>query len=131
MSIRDDLYHVRESVKDLISMEITLNFFNYNLKSIPISERVQKTPEKILEKNSIERIELEIRLENQKNNVIKLMNEVEKKLEILKPKERAIIRLYFFTDKTWEEVAEEFGYTSVHVKNISKDGIEKLLKAYV
>lgn len=107
-------------------MQSTLEYLSFDIQSIPISEKIQSSPANILEKRMIEKIDLQQQLELKQKNILKMMNKCEKELEILNPKERAIIRLYFFTNKTWEEVAGEFGYTERHVKKISKSGLCKL-----
>lgn len=54
------------------------------------------------------------------------MLEIEAAIEPLEPTERTLIRLHYFQDLTWEEVAVEMGYCWRHVHRLHGRALEKL-----
>lgn len=54
------------------------------------------------------------------------MLEIEQAIEPLEPTERTLIRLHYFQDLTWEEVAVEMGYCWRHVHRLHGRSLEKL-----
>lgn len=54
------------------------------------------------------------------------MLEIEQAIEPLEPTERTLIRLHYFQDLTWEEVAVEMGYCWRHVHRLHGRALEKL-----
>lgn len=51
---------------------------------------------------------------------------IEAALKILKPNERAVIRLYYFDCNTWEQTAEQLHYSYQHVHRLHGSALQKL-----
>lgn len=55
--------------------------------------------------------------------------EIEQAIEVLEPRERTLIRLYYITGLTWEEVCIEMSYAWRQVHRIHAKALEKLKTA--
>ena len=51
---------------------------------------------------------------------------IEAALKMLKPNERAVIRLYYFDCNTWEKTAERLHYSYQHVHRLHASALQKL-----
>ena len=54
--------------------------------------------------------------------------EIEKGIDVLEPRERTLIRLYYFDGLVWEEVCVEMSYSWRQVHRFHKQALEKLRK---
>lgn len=54
------------------------------------------------------------------------MESIERAIEWLEPRERTLLRLYYISGLTWEQVAEEMNYSWRQVHNIHGKALEKL-----
>lgn len=52
--------------------------------------------------------------------------EIEKVIDVLEPRERTLIRLYYFDGLTWEEVCVKMSYSWRQIHYIHKKALEKL-----
>ncbi len=55
--------------------------------------------------------------------------EIEKVLDVLEPRERTLIRLYYIEGLTWEDVCIEMSYSWRQIHYMHKDALEKLREA--
>lgn len=51
---------------------------------------------------------------------------IEAAMQILKPNERAVIRLYYFDGNTWEKTADRLHYSYQHVHRLHASALQKL-----
>lgn len=52
--------------------------------------------------------------------------QIEQVIQRMPPQERTLLRLYFLQGKTWEQVAEEMGYSVAHVYRLRKNALCQL-----
>lgn len=62
------------------------------------------------------------------NILLDLQADIEAAIEKLEPEERRLIRLYYFTGITWEEVAVQMNYCWQHVHKLHRNILVKLAK---
>lgn len=60
------------------------------------------------------------------NKLLDTQAEIESALDGLDREEQRLIRLYYFNDYTWEEVAVQMDYTWRHIHRLHKKILEKL-----
>lgn len=80
---------------------------------------------------AIRKVELEERYKATVDQLAGQMLEIEQAIEPLAPTERTLIRLHYFKDLTWEQVAVEMGYTWRHVHRIHGKALDHLQREEV
>lgn len=119
-----DLRQERDKLKRLID-ELELNIYGpstSNLDGLPKSHGGGSAVEnKVAQKDQIER-----KYEAKVAELTAELEVIEQSIEVLEPRERTLIRLYYIQGLTWEQVCVEMSYSWMQIHRIHGKALERL-----
>lgn len=131
-----EIYNAKEALKNELKREPTIDEIAQKLKMTPedivFAMEAVRTPvsifEPAFEDEGSKTLLIDTMCENSDNDIINtiLLKELIQKLD---PKERKLIMLRFFSDKTQTEIAAILGVSQVQVSRLITKTIQKLKKA--
>lgn len=119
-----DLRQERDKLKKLIE-ELALNLYgpsSPNLDGMPRSHGGGSATENLVaQKDQIER-----KYEAKVAELTAELEAIEQSIEVLEPRERTLIRLYYIEGLTWEQVCVEMSYSWMQIHRIHGKALERL-----
>ena len=128
---REDLYALRNGMKNITQLKeqiAALELRRISPRSAAYgSERVQSSAKGDIQPDQIAKIdELIEQYRNELNATLDLQAEFEKKILLLAPLEKRIMRYYYINGMIWEQVWQETGYCTRHLLRIHRKILEEL-----
>lgn len=120
---REDLYTLRKAMKNVDQLKeqiAALELRRISPRSAAYgSERVQSSAKGDIQAEQIVKIEALIeKYRKELDKMLDLQTEFERKILLLPPMEKRIMRHYYIDGMIWEEVWQETGYCTRHLRRI-------------
>ena len=115
----------RDLLAEMIE-ELDAKIYNPKVQQLDGMPRGSSFPASPVENAAIKRIELLERYQRMTHELTEALIEIERVIEVLKPRERTLIRLHYAQGLTWEEVCVAMNYSWRQIHRIHAKALEAL-----